>query len=199
VSCNGRCWYTYYTVTWYTYFTAIWCSMWPFGIFYGYFPLWYVVPREIWQPCLHVILFKDLISLRATCSSTLFKVSGLTNWDLFTLFYNPLSAQPLRIPYVHTYTNRNHFGGKLRVILNFTPGPEGWTWPPGVKFVPQEECSPLHSPPGVNTLYCLEEWRGKQRISPPGDNFTPRGQNSPLGDKIHPWGTTSPLRVKVRP
>jgi hypothetical protein len=28
----------------------------------------------------------------------------------------------------------------------------------------------------VNTLYCLEEWRGEQRISPPGDNFTPRGQ-----------------------
>jgi hypothetical protein len=44
----------------------------------------------------------------------------------------------------------------------------------------------------VNTLYCLEEWRGEQRISPPGDNFTPRGQN-------HPWGTTSPLGVKVFP
>jgi hypothetical protein len=39
----------------------------------------------------------------------------------------------------------------------------------------------------MNTLYCLEEWRGKQRISPPGDNFTPtRGQNSPLGDKFAP-------------
>jgi serine/threonine protein kinase len=33
---------------------------------------------------------------------------------------------------------------------------------------------------------------GKQRISPPGDNFIPRGQ-------IHPWGTTSPLGVKVFP
>jgi hypothetical protein len=44
----------------------------------------------------------------------------------------------------------------------------------------------------VNTLYCLEEWRGKQRISPPGDNFTPRGQT-------HPWGTTSPLGVKFTP
>jgi hypothetical protein len=44
----------------------------------------------------------------------------------------------------------------------------------------------------VNTLYCLEEWRGEQRISPPGDNFNPRG-------KIHPWGTTSPLGVKVFP
>jgi hypothetical protein len=34
--------------------------------------------------------------------------------------------------------------------------------------------------------YCLEEWRGEQRILPPGNNFTPRGQNSPRG-------TTSPL------
>jgi hypothetical protein len=38
----------------------------------------------------------------------------------------------------------------------------------------------------VNTLYCLEEWRGEQRISPPGD-------------KIHPWGTTSPLGSKFAP
>jgi hypothetical protein len=35
----------------------------------------------------------------------------------------------------------------------------------------------------VNSLYCLEEWRGEQRISPPGN-------------KIHPWGTTSPLGSK---
>jgi hypothetical protein len=28
----------------------------------------------------------------------------------------------------------------------------------------------------VNTRYCSEEWRGEQRISPPGDDFTPRGQ-----------------------
>jgi hypothetical protein len=34
-------------------------------------------------------------------------------------------------------------------------------------------------PPGVNTLYCLEEWRGVQRISPPGDEFTPGGQSLP--------------------
>jgi hypothetical protein len=56
----------------------------------------------------------------------------------------------------------------------------------------------------VNTLYCLEEWRGKQRISPPGDNFTPRGQNSPLGDKftpggqIRPWGQSFPHGMKLR-
>jgi hypothetical protein len=46
----------------------------------------------------------------------------------------------------------------------------------------------------MNTLYCLEEWRGEQRISPPGDNFTPRGQNSPLGVKFAPRG-----EVKNRP
>jgi hypothetical protein len=44
----------------------------------------------------------------------------------------------------------------------------------------------------VNTIYCLEEWRGEQRISPPGDNFTHR-------DKIHHWGTTSSLGVKFAP
>jgi hypothetical protein len=33
------------------------------------------------------------------------------------------------------------------------------------------------------------QWRGKQRISLPGDKFTP-------GNKIHPWGITSPLGSK---
>jgi hypothetical protein len=42
----------------------------------------------------------------------------------------------------------------------------------------------LSSPLGVKTLYYLEEWRGEQRISPPGD-------------KIHPWGTTTPLGSKL--
>jgi hypothetical protein len=46
--------------------------------------------------------------------------------------------------------------------------------------------------PGVDTLHYLDEWRGEQRISSPGDNFMPR-------DKIQPWGTTSPLGVKVCP
>jgi hypothetical protein len=40
----------------------------------------------------------------------------------------------------------------------------------------------------MNTLYRLEEWRGEQRFSPPGDNFTPSGQNSPLGDNFDPRG-----------
>jgi hypothetical protein len=38
----------------------------------------------------------------------------------------------------------------------------------------------------------LDEWRGEQRISPPGDNFTPRGKNSSLG-------TTLQLGFKVSP
>jgi hypothetical protein len=50
----------------------------------------------------------------------------------------------------------------------------------------------------VNTLYCLEEWRGEQIISPPGDNFTPRGQNSPLGDNFTPGGQSLPLGAKLR-
>jgi hypothetical protein len=41
-------------------------------------------------------------------------------------------------------------------------------------------------------IYCLEEWRGGQRISP-------QGITSPLGDKIDLRGTTSPLGVKVFP
>jgi hypothetical protein len=36
----------------------------------------------------------------------------------------------------------------------------------------------------VNTLYCLEKWRG--------ENFTPRGH-------FHPRGTKSPLGVKFAP
>jgi hypothetical protein len=54
-------------------------------------------------------------------------------------------------------------------------------------------CSPLRSPSGVNTIYCLEKWCGKQRISPLGDKFTPRGQNSPLWDNFGPGGRQSLL------
>jgi hypothetical protein len=46
-------------------------------------------------------------------------------------------------------------------------------------------CSEASFSPRGN-VHCLEEWRGEQRIPPPGDNFTP-------GDKVHSWGTTSPL------
>jgi hypothetical protein len=44
----------------------------------------------------------------------------------------------------------------------------------------------------VNTLYCVEEWRGEQRISPPQEiTSTP-------GDKFHPYWTT-PLGSKFPP
>jgi hypothetical protein len=45
----------------------------------------------------------------------------------------------------------------------------------------------------VTTIYCFEEWRGEQRISPPGVNFTAPG------DKVHHGGTTSPLGSKFVP
>jgi hypothetical protein len=72
---------------------------------------------------------------------------------------------------------------------------------PGVKFAPRVNLAPrgnVHLPSGVNTLYCLEEWRGKKRISPPGDNFTPRGQISPLGDNFAPGRQSLPLGAKLR-
>jgi hypothetical protein len=50
--------------------------------------------------------------------------------------------------------------------------------------------TPLFTP-RVNTLYCFEEWRGKQRISPPGDKFTPGGQ-------LRPWVKSLPLGAKLR-
>jgi hypothetical protein len=42
----------------------------------------------------------------------------------------------------------------------------------------------------VNTFYCLEEWRGEQRISPLGDKFTPGGQSLPPGVELRMglWG-----------
>jgi hypothetical protein len=42
--------------------------------------------------------------------------------------------------------------------------------------------------PGVNTLYCLEEWRGEQRISTPGNNFNPLGYNFAPWVKVSPRG-----------
>jgi hypothetical protein len=87
---------------------------------------------------------------------------------------------------------RRHWNGTSDQtnILNFTLGPQGCTWPPAVKFVPLWECSPLE---GVNTLYCLEEWRGEQRISAPGENFTPRWQKFTPGGQLRPWGHNLPL------
>jgi hypothetical protein len=69
-----------------------------------------------------------------------------------------------------------HF--RTSAILNFNPGVHPF----------------VHPHPGVNTLYCLKEWKGEQIISPTGDNFTPAP-----GDKIHSWGITSPLGSKFAP
>jgi hypothetical protein len=38
------------------YLKAIWSILWPIGnlvaIWYIFLPLWYILPRKIWQPCL---------------------------------------------------------------------------------------------------------------------------------------------------
>jgi hypothetical protein len=49
----------------------------------------------------------------------------------------------------------------------------------------------------VNALYCLEEWRGGQRISPPGDNFTPSGAKFTPGEQLRSWGRILPLGAKL--
>jgi hypothetical protein len=64
---------------------------------------------------------------------------------------------------------------------------QGWSLHPGVNFVPWEECSPLRSPPGVNTLYSLEETRSKLRI------LSPRVQLNPEGSKFNPGSHIPPL------
>jgi hypothetical protein len=58
------------------YFMAIWSTLWPVGLLYGdlvyfmaiwyIFPLWYIAPRKIWQPCvcLHFTSLKDLTRFR---------------------------------------------------------------------------------------------------------------------------------------
>jgi hypothetical protein len=84
-----------------------------------------------------------------------------------------------------------------RDILNFTPGPQGETPPLGVNLAPRGEIcplggmfAPLFTPRGEHSLLFRRTGGDEQRISPPRDNFTPRGQNLPLG-------TTSPLGSKL--
>jgi hypothetical protein len=60
--------------------------------------------------------------------------------------------------------------------------------PPRGKLCPLGVMLTLLFTPGMNTLYCLEEWRGEQRISPPGDKIHPLGTTSPLGSKFAPRG-----------
>jgi hypothetical protein len=45
--------------------------------------------------------------------------------------------------------------------------------PPWLTLTPRGKCSFLHSPPVVNTLYCLEQRMGEHRV------FTNWGQHRP--------------------
>jgi hypothetical protein len=64
---------------------------------------------------------------------------------------------------------------------NLATLPRGEVCPLGGMFTPSFT-------PRVEHSLLFRRIEGKQRISPPGDNFTPRGQNSPLGVKVCPWG-----------
>jgi hypothetical protein len=83
-----------------------------------------------------------------------------------------------------------------RPVFNNMFAPQGWSLALGVNLAHRGELCliggmfTLLFTPGENTLYCLEEWTGEQRISPLGDNFTPmyRGQSSLLEVKVCPLG-----------
>jgi hypothetical protein len=63
---------------------------------------------------------------------------------------------------------------------------------------PRGNVHPFAHPQGW-TLYCLEEWRGEQRISPPGDNFTPpQGTKFTPGEHFRHWGQSLPIGAKLR-
>jgi hypothetical protein len=83
--------------------------------------------------------------------------------------------------------NNNKTWGQ-RAIFYFTPGPQGWTLPLGMNLSPRGEICPLGGMfTLLFTLYCLEECRGGQIISPSGANFTPMGD--PQGLTSPPWGS----------
>jgi hypothetical protein len=78
-------------------------------------------------------------------------------------------------------------------------GDPGVNLTPRGEICPQGKCSPLHSPPGVNTLsLLLRRMEGRTENITPRDNFTHRIQNSPLGDNFAPGGQSLPLEVKLR-
>jgi hypothetical protein len=89
---------------------------------------------------------------------------------------------------IEKYKLTDQFGNwkTLRAILNFTPGPQGEICPLGGIFTP----SFTHK--GEHSLLC-RIMEGQTENFTPGDNFTPRGQNSP------PGGTTSSLGAKFDP
>jgi hypothetical protein len=73
--------------------------------------------------------------------------------------------------------------------------------PLGVNLAPRGDICPLgemFTPSFTLSGYYLKEWRDELRISPPGDNYTPRGQNSLLVDNFAPGGQSLPLGAKLR-
>jgi hypothetical protein len=76
--------------------------------------------------------------------------------------------------------------GQQRPVFN------NMSLPLGVKFAHKGQSSPLSSPPPGKTHYCLEEWRGEQRI------FIHRGQSSPLGASFTPGSWSSPLGSRLK-
>jgi hypothetical protein len=76
--------------------------------------------------------------------------------------------------------------------------PRGDICPLGVKF------TPLFTPRSEHSVL-FRRMEVQKEISPPRDNFTPRGLIHPPRDNftprglIHPWGTTSPLGVNFTP
>jgi hypothetical protein len=101
-----------------------------------------------------------------------------------TLAGSPLSGFRTEKPHLRPKVCKNANVDIVRVtrgpFVTSPLAPRGEIRPLGGMFTPS------FTPRGEHSLLCVEEWRGEQRISPPGDNFTPWGQNSPLGDKFAP-------------
>jgi hypothetical protein len=87
-------------------------------------------------------------------------------------------------------SNLPRYWCQQRLVFNYKVCPPGWSLTLGMKLAPKGDLCPLRGmfnpsfTPQERTLNCLEEWRDKQRISPPGDSFTPMGQNSLLRDNF---------------
>jgi hypothetical protein len=73
-----------------------------------------------------------------------------------------VTAPQRKLTYILAFWMPNCWGPFLT-----SPLAPGDNFAPRGELCPQGWSSPLRSPAGVNTLYCLEEWRGEQRISSP--------------------------------
>jgi hypothetical protein len=81
-ACNGRGWFTlrpfgiYYSRL--VYFIPIWYIFWLFGIF---FPFWYVLARNIWQPCLGCVSREKGAQYILTCKKGFLRfLSAFKRW-----------------------------------------------------------------------------------------------------------------------